>query len=109
LGDQARAILCADSKPPIQKHLPRRRDSLKNLHYCLCRYYSATPRCIGQTIYPTFADILGATHRLHQSCFVSQRFLFSWAVANEREVCRDKFARPATLFAVRSDDLKNSA
>src|SRR5207248_7376474 len=69
LGDQAPAVLCADSKRPIQKRLPRHKDSLKNLHYPLCHHSSATPLCIGQTIFPTFAVLLGSKPPLLQWCF----------------------------------------
>src|SRR4029453_9187175 len=58
LGDRAPVALWTDSKPPIQRHLPRRKDSLRNLQYPLCRHSSATPRCIGQTIFRIFAVLL---------------------------------------------------
>jgi hypothetical protein len=109
LGDQAPAVLCADSKPPIQRHLPRRKDSLKNSQYPLCRHSSATPRCIGQTIFRTFALLPDGKHPLLQWCFVYSWFLFFWAAANGKEACHGKLARPVKLFAVRSGDLKNNA
>src|SRR5437763_13322030 len=77
-GRPSSRSLCTDSKPPIQKHLHRRKDSLKNSHYPLCHRSSATPRCIGQTIFRTFAVRLGGKTPLLQSCF--KRWTKRWIV-----------------------------
>jgi hypothetical protein len=108
LVDQARAILYDDSKPPIQTHLPRPKDSLKNSPYPLCRQ-SPLGNVPGEPSSGFPPIFLAAKHRLHQLCFVSQRFVFSWAAANEREACHGTLARPVKLSTVCSRDLKNNA